>query len=605
MPVKDPFDYFIPSSLIGSAKIGARVMVPFRERKLLGYITAISPTTKIKKLKPILGIIDKAQLLNQELLKLTRQVSDYYFCSWGEAIEAGLPLQLRKARQIEGLNGAATVHKAKSARRVLIQDLSQSGRWEIYFNEIEKALAASKNIIFLTPQIDLIEALRDKINKRFKTDLEVLHSRQSPRVHLDAWLRIRNAQVRIVLGTRQAIFAPLVNLGLIILDQENSNLYKQDQSPHYNAREVAFMRSKISGADLLLCDVNPSLESLYLARKNKIEYRNIKAKDLPEIRIIDMKKEVYSKVRRTLLSYPIQEMISRALESKAKILIFLNRKGFSTCAYCPVCRKTLTCPRCNVNLTYFYRENKLHCRYCNYNSVPYEICPDCKSGYIRYSGSGIEKVESELARFFPQAKISKLEGLEGLNQDPAQILIATSLIFKIRPQDLEFIGVLTLDNALNRVDFRAAEKAFSLLLNLLTLGSKNIIIQSNLSNHYCFQAVLKSDLDLFYKAEFTFRKELGLPPFSHLAFIKLRGENPDKVKQRAQGLFDRLKKNKSDSQVELISCFAGAPQKLRGKYYWQVLLKSKTVKAMTNFLRNNLKISSHSDIIVTVDIDPI
>ena len=606
LPVKDPFDYFIPPNLSPKADVGKRVVVPFRDKKLVGYIIALTPRTRIKKIKSIYDIIDDQQLLDQELLTLTEEVSNYYFCSWGEVIEAALPSRLKKASKAPLLkNRLFGYRRRKRSQRLLIHDLSGIKRWEIYYKAIERALGNQENIIFLSPQIDLAKDYYERIKARFDKGVVLLHSRQTSKVHFDAWLKIRNGEARVVVGSRQAIFAPLNNLGLIIIDEENNNSYKQDQSPHYHAGEVAFLRSKISGADLLISGVNPRLESFYLARTGKIGYQLIKPEIRPEVKIVDMRKETYSKVTKTIFSFPFKDTLAQALSEKKKILIFLNRRGFATFAYCPSCGKVLRCQRCNVNLIFLYRENKLVCGYCSYNIEPVEICPDCNTSYIRYAGVGIEKVESELSRLFPQAKILKVVGSKSLKDKAADILISTSSIFKIRPQGIEFIGVVSLDNSLNRIDFRSAESTFSILLNLLSLGSKKMIIQSNLPQHYVFQAISKDDIDLFYSTELEFRKELKLPPFSHIAFIKLRGKNSDKVREKSYRLFEQIKKSNQDRQIKIISCFPATPKKLRGNFYWQILIRAKDPIKMSRFFKNNLRIISHSDIIVTVDIDPV
>ncbi len=606
LPVEGPFDYLIPPYLKDKIKPGMRAWVPFRNKKLVGYIVATSPETDIKKVRPIYSIIDDVPVLDNEMLKLTKELCIYYFCCWGEAIETVLPGGLREGKKIS-INSQRTpsINAGSKKTTVLLQDLTGKRRWEIYWQLIKETLKAGKGIIFLSPEIELAKQAGNIIQDKLKQEVALLHSKQTRRENLSQWLKIKNNKVKIVAGTRLAVFAPLSNLGLIIVDSENDSSFKQDQSPHYHAREVAFMRSRINRCTLLLASISPSLETLYLARKNKIKYRLIKKKDFPELRIIDMRKETYSKIEKTLISFPLLEMISKALNQKKKALIFYNRKGFATFASCRNCRAVLRCPHCNVNLIYHFKEDKLICHYCNYKMQPPNICPECNASYIRYSGIGTEKLESELTRVYPAARILRFDRYQNLNLQDADIIISTKSNLKQSLKNLEFTGVVSLDNSLNRIDFRATEKTFCMLLNFIGLDIKRLVIQTHLSHHYCLQSLLNKNINLFYEEELKFRRQLQFPPFSHIVLIKLRGENQQKVEDRSQALFSSLRKANKDKAIKIISCFIPQPAKLRGKYYWQILIKSKSVKKVTHFLKKGLRDFRPSGIIVTVDVDPV
>lgn len=605
LPVEGPFDYIVPPDLENTIQSGKRVWVPFRNKKMLGYIVGTSRYTHIKYVKPLYDVIDQIPVLSKELLRLTRQIGWYYLCSWGEAIEAALPKGLRRGKKIQDLQRIPILNYPKQRSEVLLlHDLTGCGRWDIYWQQMQQALSLGRGAMFLSPEIGLAAQARSTIQDRLKQEVALLHSKQTDRENLVEWLKVKNNQSRIVVGSRLAVFAPINNLGLIIVDNENDPSFKQDQVPHYNAREVAFMRAGINKANLILSSTSPALESIYLARKNKIKYRLLKENDLAELEIIDMKKETYSKVRKSILSYPLQDMLNQAFKQKQKALIFLNRKGFATLASCRNCRTVLRCPRCNVNLVYHFKEDRLLCHYCNYSIEPPEICPDCNTSYIQYSGIGTEKVESELARFYPSARILRLDRIQDPRFLDADIIISTISIFKQKLRGIDLVGVITLDNSLNRVDFRAAEKTFSILLSIISLGAKRLVIQTNLANHYCFKAILNKDIESFYDQELRFRRQLRLPPYSHIVFVKLRGRNQERVKSRSHYLFDKLNKINKDKAVKIVSCFASSPAKLRGNYYWQILIKSASVRKIGRFLKKDLRKFRPSGIIVTVDVDP-
>ena len=607
LPIEGPFDYLIPEELEPKVKIGARCIVPFRNRKMVGFIVGLSGQTDIKKVKPVYDIIDEAPLLSDEMLILTKEVSNYYLCSWGEAIETALPKGLRLTRAVNWKpeNQFLEKHpKNIKSHTTLIHDLSKDGRWKIYLERITENIKNNKGTIFLTPYIEFAIEAQKMLKESLNQDIALLHSQQAINDSISEWVKIKNNRLNLVVGTRQAIFAPVNNLGLIIIDNESDESYKQGRTPHYNARGVAFMRAKINKANLLLADTSPSLEMYYLVKKKKYEYIFIGRNGYPEIKIIDIKRGDFYKRKQPLISMQLQNILTESLERKEKIIIFLNRKGFATCAICPNCHTTLRCGRCNVNLVYHFKEDKLICHYCNQKTEVPRICPTCNASYIRYSGMGTEKIESELSRIYPKAKISIVEGAAKLIPRDADILVSTAFIFKHRPINFDLIIVSSIDNTLNRADFRATEKAFAQLVELATLNPKKLIIQTFIPGHYCFSHLKELEEGLFYKKELTLRKQLNFPPFSHITLIKVRGKNRDRVKEGAQSLFDKLNKRNSDKAIRIVSCFPGQPSKLRGNFYWQILIKSKSMEKISGFLKKYLKGFSHSGIIVTVDVDP-
>ncbi|MDI6758634.1 MAG: primosomal protein N' [Candidatus Omnitrophota bacterium] len=658
--VAGPFDYSVGREFANKIKLGARVEVYLRNKKRIGYVIGLSKKTDIQNTRPILRLLDDFPVLDKKMLLLTKEISDYYCCFWGEAIELALPQNLRKGKSSffsdDGIryskdnfpDSAQALPENKTFSVLLLEDIDGKARWEVYLKEIKEAVSNKKGVIILLQSKNCVLGAKRIIESQ--QDLSGFHlkgltqcplssegscisilSKENPKTELEEWVRIKSANANIVLGSRSAVFAPVSNLGLIIMDEEEDPVYKQDQSPHYNAGQAALMRAKIEKARLILGSSSPSLENFYLAKKNKIRYEIIpKETNFPEIKLVDLKSEYYLKKKENApISRYLIDSISSIFNQAAgergkaagKVLLFLNRRGFATYAFCHNCLKVVRCPRCSINLVYHFQENQLTCHYCNFKMSAVKICPNCNSGYIRFAGLGTEKIESELSRIFPFAKIKRIEKEECLDLKEADIFITTSSVIKHtsypeiiqsagalegkEQEAFDLIGVLSIDNSLNRVDLRSAEKTFALLTGLLKLTDKKIIIQTSLSAHHCFQALVKNNLSMFYEEELRQRKQLCFPPYRHMVKVLLRARKEEKVKEAASFLFSKLKENNKDKGIHLLSAAPGNPLKLRGKFYWQILISSCNVKRMSEFLKLYLKKFSPSGIIVTVDVDPV
>ena len=587
-----------------------RVWVPLRTRKMLGYVVKLTRRTKIKNIKAILEVIDELPALDKNILSLTQELSNYYGCSWGEAIETALPEGLRKGRLFTPKPYISTekqdFSKISNHETLLIYDLNRTDRLDVYIREIKNTLANHKSVIILLPDIDLVVKTKEIIQSKIGLSAGILYRQQKQ--ELKQWSDVKNGKFNIIIGTRSAIFAPLDNLGLIIIDEEQDSVYKQDQVPHYHVRDVAFMRINIDKAKLILGSTSPSLESFYLAKRGKIRYVLLSSvRDFPQIKIIDMASEQYKfKQRNIILSRYLEESIIQTLNVKGKILLFLNRRGFATFASCRYCGIVLKCPRCNINLVYHFKDNMLNCHYCNFKMAPVQICPNCNSGYIRYAGMGTEKIESELSRIFPQARIKRLDNSREVDIQDGDIFISTESILKGRDYNFDLIGVLSIDNSLNRIDFRATERTFALLVGLIGLTDKKILIQTKLPHHYCLKATELKNINMFYDEELKRRKQLDFPPYQHLCLVKLRGKKENRVKEVCNALFNRLNKySKNNKAIKIVSVNPSQPAKLRGNFYWQILIKAHSPIKIIKFLKLHLKSLSHSGIIVTIDMDPL
>jgi len=591
LPIEGPFDYTVPTDLENKISEGVRVWVNFRNKKEVAYVVGLSNKTTIKKLKEISSLIDEEPILGEKMLLLTRQLADYYCCSWGEAIEAALPDEIRKGKEVKQGDGSLN-RVLEKENRPLSFLLQGTNRMDVYLNEIKLAVSNRESVIVIFTDINAVLKAKEVIQQNLKIIPQVLYRKQPK--ELQAWILVKQADFSVVLGTRSSIFAPVNNLGLIIVDQEEDQVYKQEQVPHYHVREVALMRVKIESARVIFGTNSPSLESFYLVQSGQLQYQSIApALAYPQVKVIDLRRLAYAERKsKTLFSKFLIDAIAVILAQKGKVLLVINRKGFATYAACQNCDVALKCPRCNINLVFHFDEEKLKCHHCNFKMDLPKICPSCNAGYIKYSGMGTERIESELARIFPQARMEE------------DIFVATSSVIKHQKINFDLIGVLAIDNSLNRVDFRAAEKTFNLLMGLTSLTSKTIIIQSANANHHCFQALIKNDPGLFYKEELKQRKQLNFAPFKHMILVRLRGQSLEKVKQAASGLFEKLNTIKTNS-LKMLSLNPGQPAQLRGNFYYQILMRASSVEKASHFLKLHLKEHHFSGIIVTVDVDPI
>jgi len=594
LPLEGPFDYRVLAGLEEKIKIGSRVWVNFRNKKEVAYVVGLGNKSKIKKLKEITLLIDQSPILDERLLRLTESLAQYYCCSWGQAIDACVPDELRRGKEIKNvqdwpLGGQVQDASLEEQAPLFVQGFR---RLPVYLREAKKALDANESVIILCSNMAGVENVKKLVGEGLNTEVFTAFRKQPK--ELEVWGNIRQIDHCVVVGLRSAIFAPVNKLGLIIVDQPEDQVYKQEQAPHYHAVWAALKRARIEGAKVILGSHSLSLEGFYSLQKNKLKLEVIVPEaDYPSVQVIDLRRLPYAERKtKPVFSKFLLDAIQAALEEKGRVLLVINRKGFATTVACHNCGAALKCPRCNINLVFHFDENRLKCHHCNFKMITPKICPNCNAGYIKYFGLGTEKVESELARIFPLARLGE------------DIVVATGSVINQEPVRFDLIGVLGIDDLLNRVDFQASEKAFSLLTGLANLTTRKVIIQSANANHHCFQSLVKNNPLLFLEEELKTRKQLNFPPFKHMILMKIRGANLNKVKEAATALFQRLSNTKTSS-LKLLSLNPGQPPKLRGNFYYQILMRASSVQKAGPFLKLHLKTGHFSGIITTVDVDPV
>lgn len=512
-----------------------------------------------------------------------------------------------------------------SAITYLLYGVTGSGKTEVYLSLIEKVINNGKSAIMLVPEISLTPQIISRFKARFGDDVAVLHSALSDGERYDEYRKIMEDKVHIVVGARSAIFAPLKNIGIIIIDEEHVQTYKQDTSPRYHARDVAIWRSNYYKCPLILGSATPSLESYARALKNIYYLLELKQrankKDLPNITVVDMKKE-YAK-KNMIFSDALKNNINKCLDLKEQVILLLNRRGYSSIITCKDCGHVFKCPNCDISLTYHKTSNILRCHYCGYATNFPSNCPNCKQKNLKDFGLGTERLEEEINHLFPQARVvrmdldttSKKGGHEKIIDDFANykydILVGTQMIAK----GLDFplvtlVGVINADMSLNIPDFRSSERTFQLLCQVSGRAGRaskegNVIVQAINNEHYSIKHAMKHDYLGFYQEEMNIRKILKYSPYYYITLIKIMAKDYTKGMNEAIKIASYLKKELSKETIVLGPSPANV-LKINNIYNFQCIIKYrkddnliKTLKFIDN------KYIIEKDINISIDQDPL
>jgi primosomal protein N' (replication factor Y) (superfamily II helicase) len=560
-----------------------------------------------------------------ELGLITREEREVYRDPFREEIvprDEKLLLNSHQAAACAALSAA--LHR-NSFAPFLLHGVTGSGKTEVYLQTIATAMESGKNALVLVPEIALTPQLVKRFRRRFPCPIAVLHSGLSNGERYDEWRRIRRGEVRIVIGARSAIFAPLADLGIIVVDEEHEPTYKQSEGFRYNARDLALVRGKRSGAVVLLGSATPLLTTIHGAREGKLQLlelpERVRGLPLPEIAVSDLRGR-----KGTTLSGPLLKALGQNLENGGQTLVFLNRRGFATYLVCGDCGYVFRCPNCSVTLTYHRKADRVACHYCDYSIPAPSACPECKGGAITHLGQGTERVEDELRERFPQARIARMDRdtttgkggharvLKGLEEGTTDILVGTQMIAKGHDfPGVTLVGVLAIDSILNFPDFRSAERAYQLLTQVVGRAGRGdnpgrVVVQSLMPEHYAIARALAHDGAGFYREELIFREEAGYPPFAHLAALHFSGNREEPVKTGAGGaaaLLNRLRRSRG-GRVEILGPVPAPLAKVRGRYRWQILLKSRRRDTLHGLLKAfHTEWSSPAGIRTFIDVDPV
>ncbi len=603
LPVEGPFDYSLGKRLNNDASLGTRVKVIFNKQLKLGVIVGFKEKSSFKNLNSILSVLDHFPSLDKNALKLTKDLSEYYGCSWGEAIEAYLPPALRTFQKFGFIGEECEQPVDKKSENILVHDAAGYKRWPFIFEQIQNTLDRGEGVIWLVPETAYLKEILIKLQRclKYSLPIAVLDKKFKTKKELEQWQNIKEGKIHLVLGTRSAVFSPVRSLGLIVICEEEHAAYRQEQTPHYHVGYVCHLRSQLEQCSLLWVSSVPSVELFEQAQRKKWTNVTFSSDHPASMHAIDMSNY---KPRKSFLSFPLQNAMEEALKTRKKILLFLNRRGFSTLTRCEHCGFIIKCQRCDTPLIYLYVQKMMLCRYCQKKNLLPKICPSCQKSYLRSTGTGVEKLESEIARIYPGAGIVSYDKESRGVPKESDITIATQAILKEENWTAAVVGMIDFDAQLNHPDFRCAHKAFFLLIRLRQMATEKFFVQTRLLGHYCLKAAAEMDFNFFYKEELRLRKELGLPPFRALLLLKLRGLKEETVLERSQTFFEELNVCKQ-GDMEISDPYPDAIVKLRDQYRYNIMLKGETSPQLLMLAKTVLKsFKRKRGVIVSIYVDP-
>ena len=503
----------------------------------------------------------------------------------------------------------------------LLHGVTGSGKTEVYIQLIKKIINKNKQALVLVPEISLTPQLVETFKKRFGNDIAILHSHLSKGEKYDEWRRIVRKEVNIVIGARSAVFAPLTNVGIIIIDEEHSNTYKQENNPRYNAIDIGLYRAKFYNCPIVLGSATPSIESYTRAKTNiyeLLEMKNRVNNNLPKVTLVDMKEEIRKK--NNIFSQFLKDKINEKLNNNEQVIILLNRRGYTTITTCNNCGFTHKCPNCDIPLTYHLKSKKMVCHYCNYETNKLFKCPNCGSTDIKERGMGTEKLEEEITKEFSKAKVVRMDVdttrtkqahkkiITDFENEKYNILIGTQMIAKgLDFPKVTLVGVINGDATLNIPDFRSGERTFQLLNQVAGRAGRSsllgeVIIQGFNTDHYSLICAKNHDYLSFYNEEMKIRKILKYPPFYNLCLIKIQGINAIKCEEESNKIITYLKNNLKD-EIILGPTTAMIP-KVNNIYHYQIIIKYKDTKKIYQYLKFINDKYANNKITVGIDFNP-
>jgi primosomal protein N' (replication factor Y) (superfamily II helicase) len=539
------------------------------------------------------------------------------------------PVNPLNAEQTEVLETIRGWLRARAFRPALLHGVTGSGKTEVYLRAVEATLALGRTAIILVPEIALTLWVSNMCRARFGSVVAVLHSGLSDRERAREWWRVRRQEVRVVVGTRSAVFAPLENIGLIVVDEEQESSYKQEEAPRYHGRDVALMRAKLEGAVALLGSATPSLESYQRAREGKYELlclqSRVENRPMAAVQIADLREDFRHTHTTAPISQKLREAIARELAAGGQSIVLINRRGYSWFVLCRSCGATVLCENCSIALTFHKKRERLACHYCGFSRPVPRACPKCNSEHIYFVGAGAEQVEERLQALFPQARIARLDRdtvrnkrtfaqvLGAFGAGKIDILVGTQMVAKGHDfHGVTLVGVASADAQLGFADFRAAERTFQLLTQVAGRAGRGplpgqVIVESYHPEHYAIQMAAEQDYVSFFEKELHFRRLMRYPPFASLATVLVRGAKLEKVIRWSRQLESFFEFHRVP-EIKILGPAAAPLARLKGEYRFHFLVKS-TRRATLNQLLNKCLVHCAEkeipDRAILVDVDPV
>ena len=539
-----------------------------------------------------------------------------------------LDFQFNSAQQ-DALKRIDDSIRANQFSGVLLHGVTGSGKTAIYLAAMRSVLEAGRSAILLVPEIGLTPAVAADLHHVFGDEVAILHSALSDQERAEQWHRIKRGDARMVVGTRSAVFAPVSNLALMIVDEEQDSSYKQEETPRYHARDVAVMRAKMANAIVVLGSATPSLESYFNAKKNKYALLElpdrVENRPLPEVEIVDMRQEFQETGKEQVISRKLAEEIKQRLDRKEQVMILLNRRGYSPVALCRACGNRMECRNCAIAMTHHKGSNRMVCHYCGFMAPVPKACGECGSEYVYFLGTGSEKLEELLHGLFPQARIGRLDrdtvrgnedferALNALNEGELDVLVGTQMIAKGHDiHGVTLVGVVGADMALGLPDFRAAERTFQLLTQVAGRAGRGqtpgkVVLQTYFPDHYAVQHAAQHDFVGFYEKELRFRNWMHYPPYSALANVLVRSDKLDEALQWSGILGKWFEKTRHEG-IRVLGPAAAPIMRLKRDYRYHFVLKSPSREKLNALLRSMLVYAVQQKIPrtqVIVDVDAV
>ncbi len=566
LPISRQFTYRLPAGL--EARVGCRVTAPFGKRRLAGVVVAERdhPPEGVGEIREVGRLIDPEPVAPAATIDLAKWISDMYICSLGEALASMLPGGRREGEADEpppeeeerdyslAEQQLSAIKAVTSAARgsFYLFGVTGSGKTDVYLHAARQVVDRGRSVIYLVPEISLTHQAVRRFASTFGERLAVLHSALTPSQRLREWKRARDGEVDVVIGARSAVFAPLRRLGLIVIDEEQEGAYKSGSAPRYHARQVAMRRVSREGAVLLMGSATPSLEAWHHMQEGTISPLRLPQRlgggGMPAIEVVDMRRQPGP------LSGRLVEELGRVRQAGRQAILFLNRRGFSYVFHCRSCGHAATCKHCSVALTYHKDRGRLVCHYCGFSSPPLRQCPECGSLDVGYAGLGTEGVEEQLRAAFPDLEVRRVDtdavrrrgtlrdALEDFRAGRVHVLLGTQMVAKgLDFPGVRLVGILNADTGFQLPDFRAAERTFSLLVQVSGRAGRNlsdglVLIQTLRPDSPAIELAREGRLEEFYARELDARRELGFPPFSRLIRLVVRGKDQEKVSEAVSTL---------------------------------------------------------------------
>jgi primosomal protein N' (replication factor Y) len=620
VPLRRTLTYSVPRDRRGGVTLGGRVRVPLGRRQVKGTVVEwpAAPPAAGLPVRALDETLPASPTLDAHLLELTRFVADYYLCSWGEAIEAALPPDppalKRSPKPAETTVRNVPTPEAGPAptpaqRKVLAALLpavarpafapfllwgaTGSGKTEVYLRAAEAALAAGRGVLYLVPEIGLTPLLVARIEARFPGQVALLHSAVPPRSRRRAWDDVRRGARRFVVGARSAVFAPLPELGLIVVDEEHDPSYKQEDVPRYSGRDVAVVRGRLAGVPVVLGSATPSVESFHHAKQGRYTLLplggRVEDRPLPSVRLVDMREEYREAGSVTPLSAPLTEALAACLARGEQALILRNRRGWASAVLCPACGRRLTCRQCSLALTWHKSARRLRCHACGSEQPMPPCCPACGGADLRELGEGTERIEHEIAKAVPDARIARMDRdtvarrgaheqiLRRFDAGEIDILVGTQMIAKGHDfPRVTLVGILAADHALGLPDFRAGERAFQLVTQVAGRAGRgdrpgSVIAQAFDPGHPVLRHAARQDYASFFDAEIRYRRALRYPPLAALVQIIVSDPRPGQAWRIANDVAAAL----ASAGRLMVTGPGPAPiERIRGSFRMQILVRS-------------------------------